>query len=176
MELPISLVRPSVVLKDEYLSFYQEWIESGEGMVPWVISKNPSDFEAMVRFLQDNEKGENLPDNWVPGSTFWLVVDNKVVGAVNIRHRLTEQLFNSGGHIGYGIRPKERKKGYATKLLALSLHKAKELGIERALVVCNDGNIASEKTILKNGGIPDSNFVEEDGNVIRRFWIDLSEY
>lgn len=174
MESRMSLVRPTVDLKDEYLSFHQEWIESGEDMVPWVISKDPSDFEAMVQFLLNNEKGENLPESWVPGSTFWLVAgDNKVVGAVNIRHRLTEKLLNCGGHIGYGIRPKERRKGYASKLLALSLQKAKELGIEKALVVCDEGNIASEKTILKNGGIPDSNFVEEDGNVIKRFWIQL---
>lgn len=171
----MSLVRPTVNLKDEYLSFYQEWIESGEDMVPWVISKDPSDFEGMVQFLYNNEKGENLPEDWVPNSTFWLVIgDNKVVGAVNIRHRLTEKLFNCGGHIGYGTRPKERKKGYASKLLALSLQKAKELGIEKALVVCDAGNIVSKKTILKNGGIPDSNFVEDDGNVIKRFWIELS--
>lgn len=171
----MSLVKPTVNLRDEYLSFYQEWIESGEDMVPWVISKDPSDFEGMLRFLFSNEKGESLPEDWVPDSTFWLVVgDNKVVGAVNIRHRLTEKLFNCGGHIGYGIRPKERKKGYANNLLALSLQKAKELGIEKALVVCDEGNIASEKTILNNGGFPDSNFVEDDGNVIKRFWIELS--
>jgi predicted acetyltransferase len=174
MESSVSLVRPTIELKDEYLSFYQEWVESGEDMVPWVISKEPSDFEAMVQFLLNNEKSENLPENWVPDSTFWLVVcDNEVVGAVNIRHRLTEKLFNCGGHIGYGIRPKERRKGYASKLLALSLQKAKELGIEKALVVCDEGNLASEKTIRKNGGVPDANFVEEDGNVIKRFWIEI---
>ena len=48
---------------------------------------------------------------------------NRIIGAVNIRHSLTEHLFNAGGHIGYGIRPSERRKGYATKLLALSLEK-----------------------------------------------------
>ena len=65
--------------------------------------------------------------------------------AVNIRHSLTEHLFNAGGHIGYGIRPSERRKGYATKLLALSLEKAKELNITKALVVCDEVNTASEK-------------------------------
>ena len=78
----------------------------------------------MVQELLDAHNGINIPETWVPDSTYWLVTDeNKIVGAVNIRHSLTEHLFNAGGHIGYGIRPSERRKGYATKLLALSLEK-----------------------------------------------------
>lgn len=78
----------------------------------------------MVQELLDAHNGINLPDSWVPDSTYWLVTDhNRIIGAVNIHHSLTEHLFNAGGHIGYGIRPSERRKGYATKLLALSLEK-----------------------------------------------------
>jgi predicted acetyltransferase len=141
-------------------------------MIPWVISKDPSDFNAMVQSLLDSEKGENLPVNWVPDSTFWLVDDNqRVIGVVNIRHRLTDALFNSGGHIGYGIRPSERRKGFATQLLSLALEKAVELGIKKVLVVCDSSNIGSAKTILNNGGISDRDFIEENGNIIKRFWI-----
>jgi len=158
----------------EYLSFYQEWKDSGEDMIPWVISKDPSNFKEMIQSLFDSEKGENLPENWVPDSTYWLVNEkNKILGAVNIRHRLNEKLFNCGGHIGYGIRPSERRKGYATKLLSLSLEKGKELGIQKALVVCDEGNIGSEKTILNNGGLRDTDFIEDDGNIVKRFWIEL---
>lgn len=168
------LIRPSIHYQNEYLSFYKEWKESGETMVPWVISKDPSNFQAMLQSLFDSEKGENLPEGWVPDSTYWLVNENKkVIGAVNIRHSLTESLTNSGGHIGYGIRPSERRKGYATKLLSLSLEKAKELGIRKVLVVCDAANVGSEKTILNNGGLRDSDFIEEDGNVVKRFWIEL---
>lgn len=174
MDGNVFLVKPTLELEKEYLAFYQEWKESGEKMVPWVISKDPSDFHGMVQFLLDNEKGINIPENWVPDSTFWLVNENKkIIGAVNIRHRLTEKLFHCGGHIGYGIRPSERRKGYATKLLALSLEKAKELGLQKVLVVCDENNVASEKTILKNGGVPDTSFIEEDGNVVKRFWIEI---
>ncbi len=170
----VFLSRPSFELQNEYLSFYQEWVDSGEVMIPWVISKDPSDFQGMIELLLDNEKGENLPDGWVPDSTYWLVTeDRKVVGAVNIRHGLTEKLLNAGGHIGYGIRPSERRKGYATKLLSLSLVKANELGLEKVLVVCDEGNTGSEKTIRKNGGVQDTKYVEDDGNVILRFWINL---
>jgi predicted acetyltransferase len=174
MEPFVYLTRPVMELESDYLSFYQEWKESGENMVPWVLKKDPTNFQEMIQFLLDSEKAENLKEGLVPCSTFWLINENKnVIGAVNIRHRLNEKLLNSGGHIGYGIRPSERQKGYATKLLALSLEKAKEIGIQKALVVCDDGNIGSEKTILNNGGIPDKDYIEEDGNIIKRFWIDI---
>lgn len=170
----VALQRPSIDLKAEYISFYEDWVNSGEVMVPWVISKDPADFNAMIEFLFNSEKAEHLPEGWVPASTYWLVTDSqKVVGAVNIRHSLTEGLLHAGGHIGYGIRPSERRKGYATKLLALSLSKARELGIQRALVVCDESNLGSEKVIRNNGGIQDTSFIDENGNVILRFWIDL---
>ncbi len=170
----VSLLTPTTDLQEEYLDFYNEWKDSGETMIPWVITKDPSNFPAMVQELLDAHNGINLPDSWVPDSTYWLVTDhNKIVGAVNIRHSLTEHLFNAGGHIGYGIRPSERRKGYATKLLALSLEKAKQLNITKALIVCDEVNTASEKTILHNGGLRDEDFIEEDGNVVRRFWIEL---
>jgi predicted acetyltransferase len=170
----VILIKPTTELKDEYLSFYQEWKVSGEDMVPWVISKDPSDFQGMVQSLLESERGENIPDHWVPDSTYWLLnEDKRIIGAVNIRHRLTEKLFNTGGHIGYGIRPTERKKGYATRLLALTLEKVKGLGITKALITCDENNIGSAKTILNNGGIPDTSYIEVDGNVVKRFWIEI---
>lgn len=170
----VSLLTPTTDLQDEYLDFYNEWKDSGDTMIPWVISKDPSNFPAMVQELLDAHNGVNLPQSWVPDSTYWLVTDNnRIVGAINIRHSLTEHLFNAGGHIGYGIRPSERRKGYATKLLELSLEKTKKLNITRTLVVCDEVNTASEKTILHNGGVRDDDFIEEDGNVVRRFWIEL---
>jgi len=168
----VHLCRPSIDLQNEYISFYEEWVNSGEeleGMAPWVISRDPADFHRMIESLLNNEKVEYLPDGGVPSSTYWLVTDSrKVVGSVNIRHSLT-----TFGHIGYGIRPSERRKGYATKLLALSLLKARELGIEKVLVICHKDNTGSEKTIRNNGGIQDTSYIEESENVLLRFWIDL---
>ncbi|MED1722225.1 GNAT family N-acetyltransferase [Brevibacillus parabrevis] len=168
------LVKPSVERKQEYLAFYEEWKQSGEPFVPWVIGHDPHDFETYLAFMEREGKEENLQAGWVPHSTYWLV-DGKeqIVGAVNIRHRLNERLLNVGGHIGYGIRPSERRKGYATAILAQALDKTRELGLERVLVVCDSHNIGSEKTILGNGGVFESEVIEEDGNVVRRFWIRL---
>ncbi|CAM3719414.1 GNAT family N-acetyltransferase [Marinicrinis lubricantis] len=169
----ISLIKPTIRLKEAYMAFYQDWKQSGEDMVPWVISKDPVNFEEMLDYLSKNEDERYIPDGWVPSSTYWLVADEKrVVGAVNIRHGLTEKLLHAGGHIGYGIRPSERRKGYATKLLALALEKCNELGIRRVLVVCDEHNSASRKTILNNRGVQDKDYIEEDGNVIQRFWIE----
>ncbi|MCM3630793.1 GNAT family N-acetyltransferase [Paenibacillus glycanilyticus] len=169
----VYLVRPAADWKEPYLDFYREWIASGEDIVPWVVERDPSDFEAMIQWLEDQASGAGLPDGWVPGSTYWLAAgDRTIVGAVNIRHDLSLWLLNRGGHIGYGIRPSARRKGYATQLLAFSLEKTKELGIKRVLVVCDKDNLASAKTILNNGGVEDESFVEENGNVIRRFWIE----
>ncbi|MBX0353908.1 GNAT family N-acetyltransferase [Bacillus toyonensis] len=170
----VFLITPTTDLQEEYLDFYNEWKDSGETMIPWVISKYPSNFPAMIQELLDAHNGINLPESWVPDSTYWLVTEeNKIVGVVNIRHSLTEHLFNTGGHVGYGIRPSERRKGYATKLLELSLEKTKELNIEKVLVVCDEVNTGSEKTILHNGGLRDDDFIEEDGNIVRRYWIEL---
>ncbi|MBD2868286.1 GNAT family N-acetyltransferase [Paenibacillus arenilitoris] len=170
----VTLVKPAAALKEAYLPFYREWVESGEDMVPWVISRDPEDFDGMVRFLLEQESGAGVQDGWVTNSTYWLVTEEKrIVGAVNIRHSLTEHLFNCGGHIGYGIRPSDRRKGYATKLLSLALEEARKLGIDKALVVCDATNTASERTIRNNGGVEDESYIEEDGNVVKRYWIDL---
>jgi predicted acetyltransferase len=174
MESKLLLSKPTFDLKEEYLSFYHEWKKSEEEMVPWVISKNPSNFEKMLQFLYESENNIDIPEGWVPTSTYWLINENKrVLGAVNIRHKLTEGLLERGGHIGYGIRPSERRKGYATKLLELSLEKVRQLGIQKALVTCDGNNIGSLKTILNNGGVLDTDFIEENGTLVKRFWIDL---
>lgn len=168
----LKLVKPTIELQPAYMSFYEEWKATEEDMIPWVIGKDPSDFQAMVQSLLDAEKGIGLQPGWVSDSTYWLINDEfRILGVVNIRHELSEHLRNAGGHIGYGIRPSERQKGYATELLRLSLEKTKELGIERALVVCDAVNIGSEKTIRNNGGVADEDFIEDDGNVIKRYWI-----
>ncbi|TXC92015.1 GNAT family N-acetyltransferase [Metabacillus litoralis] len=173
MSSSLTLIKPTTDLKEEYLSFYDEWVQSKEEMIPWVIEKDPTNFDNMIQFLANNEKGINLPTGWVPDSTYWLInEESRILGVVNIRHELTDFLLTRGGHIGYGIRPSERKKGYATKLLHLALEKTKKLGIKKVLVVCDEWNIGSYKTIKNNGGIEESDFVEDNGNVIKRFWIE----
>ena len=96
-----------------------------------------------------------------------------MLGAVDIRHYLNDYLLQYAGHIGDGIRPSERRKGYATEMIRLSLIECKKLGINNVLMVCDKSNVASRKTIIKNGGILENEFLDEDGEVQQRFWIKL---
>jgi predicted acetyltransferase len=107
---------------------------------------------------------------FVPGTNG----QNRCVGRVSIRHRLTETMAVIGGHIGYGVRPSDRRKGYATEILGQALTIAKMIGIERALLTCDDTNLGSIRTIERNGGyfegtVPDP----ERGILKRRYWIQL---
>ena len=94
-------------------------------------------------------------------------------GAVNIRHYLNDSLLKEGGHIGDGIRPSERRKGYATEMIRLALTECKKLGIEKVLMTCDKDNIGSARSIIKNGGILENEFVNSEGNIEQRYWISL---
>ncbi|MBQ5987554.1 MAG: GNAT family N-acetyltransferase, partial [Clostridia bacterium] len=137
---------------------------------PWAIFKN--DYHDFDRYLRELELKEPA-DGKVPDSTFFLLDEerDRLLGAVNIRHYLNAFLLHEGGHIGDGIRPSERRKGYATELLRLALIESKALGIERALVVCDRDNVGSAKAIQRNGGVLENEYVNEDGKVDQRYWI-----
>jgi len=169
----LRLVAPTVDFKEEYIDMLNDWKTSGEKLVPWVLSFDSSDFSTMVKNLEDYSQGIGVQEGYVKHTTYWLVnMQNRVLGAVNIRHRLNEYLSNIGGHIGYGIRPSDRKKGYATEMLRLSLKVARNIGIEKVLITCDKDNIASARTIIKNGGILESEGIDNKV-AFQRYWIDL---
>jgi predicted acetyltransferase len=172
----VRLIEPSVELESEFMALVQEFVAAG-GYQRWgyELVIEDGNFGKYVRDRLDWKEGKNLPEGWVPGSTFWLVRgDNVIVGTSSLRHRLTEHLRNIGGHIGFNIRPSERGKGYGTAILALTLEKAKELGLKRVLVTCDDNNIASAKVIEKNGGILEDKYSNDKlEQHKRRYWIEL---
>lgn len=173
MEQNIRLIRPCTNYKDEYLDMLAEWKKSGEELIPWVLNLDCTDFNSMVDNLKSWSNGVGLPDGFVECSTFWLANNNnKLIGAIDIRHKLTESLAFRGGHIGYGIRPSERKKGYATIMLSLALKECKKMGLPKVLITCSKSNIGSSKTIINNGGILDSEDTN-DGEIFQRYWITL---
>ncbi|NGP44625.1 GNAT family N-acetyltransferase [Bacillaceae bacterium SIJ1] len=170
----VRLIQPDVSFEKAYLEFYYDWENSGRPMIPSVIKEKPVNFQNYVKKLNDQAKGCGLPEGHVPQSTYWLIDDEKqVLGAVNIRHELTPYLERVGGHIGFGLRPSARGKGYATTMLALTLEKAKNLGLKKVLITCDFDNVASERTILQNGGRRSADEQTEEGVIIHRFWIDL---
>lgn len=139
---------------------------------PWAIFKN--DYRDFDYYLENLETKEPNLNGFVPDSVFFLLDEerNRLVGAVNIRHYLNEHLLQYGGHIGDGIRPSERRKGYATEMIRLALLECKKLGIYRVLMCCNSDNIGSKKSIISNGGVLE-NIVMEDNKPLERYWIDI---
>jgi predicted acetyltransferase len=169
----VYLIKPNIRFEEEYLDMIHEWEKSDEKFTPWVLNFDTSDFAAMVEKLEELSRGIGVSPNSVESSTYWLVDENnRVLGAANLRHRLNESLADRGGHIGYGIRPSERKKGYATEILRQALDIMKDLNINKVLITCDKENIGSAKTIIKNGGILESEGVSDE-SVFQRYWIDM---
>lgn len=169
----LALIEPSVKLAAEYREMRAEWLATGEKLTPFVLKMDPGDFPAMVAKLEGYSRGDGIPDTFVPHTTYWLVNEaRRILGVVNIRPRLNESLMVRGGHIGYGVRPSERGKGYATEMLRLALEKTKAMGLERALLTCDRENTASARVIVKNGGVLESEILL-DGAIVQRYWIEM---
>ena len=112
----------------------------------------------------------------VPSTTYFAIrkKDNRLVGVIDLRHHINHPILGAwGGHCGYSVRPSERGKGYATEMLRQNVLNADKIGIERMLVVCDEDNIASEKTILANSGHFEK-IIEVDGCRMKRFWINTN--
>lgn len=145
----IKLIEPTVELKSEFLEMVEEFNTEGTEVINGIGSIDKDDFENSVSRAKDHAKGIRLPEGWVPASTYWLISQGHIIGTCNLRHQPNDFLKNVGGYIGYSIRPSERRKGYATKMLSLTLERAKVLGIKRVLITCDDDNIASARVIEK---------------------------
>jgi len=131
---------------------------------------DPAEFAVYLREL-DDEAREDSPrrEGRVPQTTLWWVSGDEYLGRVSIRHRLTDHLREIGGHIGYDIRPSVRQCGHATAMLAAALPVARSLGITRALLTCDEDNIASRKVIEANGGV-----LEDKISGKLRYWVPTS--
>jgi predicted acetyltransferase len=108
---------------------------------------------------------------WVPMTFLVADVDGTLVGRTSIRHRLNEFLAHEGGHIGFGVVANHRGNGYATEILRLSVAVARDVGVERALVTCDDNNVGSTTIIERCGGVFDSVVTSSQGGLVRRYWI-----
>ena len=168
----ITLVKLTPEYKQQLFDMMEEWLALEQDFSPYMIRRN--DYRDFDYYLENLEIKEEQ-DGRVPDSTYFCLDQDRniFVGAVNIRHYLNESLLFSGGHIGDGIRPSERRKGFATAMIRLALEKCRELGIRRVLMTCDKDNIGSAKSIVNNGGILENEFINEEGVVEQRYWIDL---
>lgn len=127
-----------------------------------------------LEVLRREQEGIGLAPGRVPATMFLGIRGEDVVGRVHIRHELTPVLREVGGHIGYAVRPEHRRRGYAAQMLRLGLQKLRELGVEQALVICDDTNAGSIRTIEACGGVLDDVTEKPGAEPKRRYWIDLT--
>ena len=170
----IALVKLTPAYREQLFDMMDEWLAAEQDFSPYMIRRN--DYHDFDNYLENLEIREET-DGRVPDSTFFcLDLDKNIfVGAVNIRHYLNESLLFTGGHIGDGIRPSQRRKGYATAMIRLALEECRALGIPRVLMTCDKDNIGSAKSIIRNGGILENEVINEDGVPEQRYWIDLAQ-
>lgn len=169
-------VLPSLDYEAELVDYRREFLNSGDpinGSARLANYENISDWLAWVNSLTS---AETLPPDYVVCSTYLYVreEDNKIVGMAQLRHYLNDYTEKYAGHVGYSIRPSERGKHYAMRLLHDMLPRLKSLGHNRILVTCEPQNVASRKVILSNGGVYESTVHDPLRQAdLERYWIDL---
>jgi predicted acetyltransferase len=130
-------------------------------------------WDAYLKILEEQCAGIGLPPGWVPATFLVADVAGVIVGRSSIRHALNDLLEREGGHIGYGVLPGHRRRGYATAILRQSLVIARASGVDRVLVTCDDDNVGSIAVIEACGGRLDSTVQRAAGaSPVRRYWID----
>jgi predicted acetyltransferase len=167
------LVEPSPQYKDSFLMGVREFQSEGR-LLFYDIARISANFERFLQQERDQQDQKKLPPGRVPSSNFWLIDHEEYIGLLSVRLEMNDFIKRVAGNIGYQIRPSRRRCGYGKMILQLGLQKAKELGIPRALVTCDEDNIGSRKVIEYNGGHFE-NAVEVDGSPVKklRYWIEL---
>lgn len=170
------LIRPTTEYANQISEYRQAFLDAGDSMDGTGPLRRIEDPNEYIKFCQECEDPATVPANFVRATQFLLIrkCDDRLLGMIQVRHYFNDFLEKFGGHIGYSVRPDERRKGYAKEMLKMVLPFCKEIRIEKVLITCIDGNIGSEKTILANCGKYESTIHEPNDNInLKRFWIVL---
>ena len=171
----LTLETPSLNLYKFFMAFIEDMRVNNQTLWEPYLPKPTDTPELFIQRLCERSTHPESP--FVPETVYWAVFNMEVVGRISLRHRLEGNLHKLGGHIGYEVGPKWRRKGFATEMLRLILltHKAKEIG--KLLLTCSPTNEASNKTIQRNGGIFVKkvfvDFINEDRN---HYWVDSDNH
>lgn len=167
----ISFILPSAENRQDVLSFYDEFERNGETCIGY---GNYKDYDTWLKGMMNRKNGTDLPQGYVRENFYLCYEGDKMVGVFSLKFELTDFLLNYGGHIGYAVRKSERNRGLASQMMKQGLDIARKFGFDRILAVCDDDNYASEKVILRNGGVFENTLYDDDEKVfVKRFWIGL---
>lgn len=173
----IILIKPTMEYEDDIWKLRQEILDSSDKdkFAGCGNLEECSSAKEWIETINLCEADETCPDGKVP-STIYIAVrksDNRIVGVIDLRHHIKHPILGVwGGHIGYYVRLSERQKGYAKEMVRKNLQNCREHNIDKVMISCDFDNLASEKTIIANGGIFEKD-VCVDGDIIKRYWIYL---
>lgn len=167
--------------KKDILDYLNEFVQynsdvNGAGALVEILSGQSFE-EALDRCLNMKNEEYAKKHGRCQSKTFLLIrkSDNKLIGMINVRWNLTEEMKRFGGNIGYGIRPTERRKGYNKINLYLGLLEAKKLGLDKVMLDCETSNIASSKTMISLGGVLGRTEIDPyDGILTSVYYIDIN--
>lgn len=173
---------PSLERKNEIIEYLDEFVEygsniNGSGSLDKIYDGYTFE-EALERCLNMENEEYSKKFERCPSRTFLLIrkSDNKIVGSINIRWNLNEKMLQFGGHIGYGIRPTERRKGYNKINLYLGILEARRLGLEKVMLDCDVNNLGSDRTLKALGGKLERTEVDpSDGVLTNVYWFDVEK-
>lgn len=162
------LILPSAAYEHSYRAYIREL--GGEERYPFPLDFDHDDFPALLARLDGIARGIGIPEGFVPSTTYWLVEGGEIIGVSNLRHYLNERIRYHGGHIGLGVRPSYRGRGFGNRLMALTIGEARKRGIAEIHIHCLKANRASASTILRNGGVLQSEIEDPGlGGVLQRY-------
>ncbi len=173
---------PSMKRKDEIIEYINEFVEyksniNGMGSLDKILEGYTFEY-ALERCLNMENKEYAEKMGRCQGKTFLLVRknDDKIVGTINVRWNLSEAMLQFGGHIGYGIRPTERRKGYNKINLYLGMKEAKKIGLDRVMLDCDVSNIGSDKTLKALGGKLERTEIDPSNGILTNvYWFDVNQ-
>lgn len=161
---------------DAVREYRAEFLEQGDSMDGCSNLRRFGNMDDWYDWICKAEQPETCPAGWVPDTQYICVrnSDGRLVGMLDIRHRLNEACLNLFGNIGYSVRASERRRGYATAMLAMAKDICRTMGMDRILVSCHRDNTASARTILANGGVMENEVTDHrNGEILQRYWIEL---
>lgn len=172
----IKLIQPQKEHEAAIQKYVEEHFSVGEDSLHGSsLLTEMESYSAWLTHLTKQSDKATVTSDWVVSTTLIAIRENdqKIIGTIDIRHELNGFLREFGGHIGFGVRPTERGKGYATEILRLGLKYCEILGLEKVMIACYKENTPSAKTIRKNGGVLEREFIHDDGKEIQVYWINL---